>query len=120
LKLFSTQVTKKEPLKSASPRLHKHGQDIAHYKYKGIILVEGWLVVSEEQGKPVEWKMRELEDCWNDLKDLAKAMVQTLEERSAAGIPDLLYTLQKCLDFGVLFTSLWVKGQWKARFLLIG
>ncbi len=33
-------------------------------------------------------------------------MVQTLEERSAAGIPDLLYTLQKCLDFGVLFTSL--------------
>jgi hypothetical protein len=33
-------------------------------------------------------------------------MIQTLEERSAAGVPDLLYTLQKCLDFGVLFTSL--------------
>ncbi len=60
LKLFSTQATKKEPLKSASPRLHKHGQDIACYKYKGIDLVEGWLVVSEQQGKPVEWKMREL------------------------------------------------------------
>jgi hypothetical protein len=62
--------------------------------------------VKEEQGKPVEWKMRELEDCQNDLTDLAKAMIQTLEEQSAAGVPDLLYTLQRCLDFGVLFTSL--------------
>ncbi|CAB4012525.1 Hypothetical predicted protein [Paramuricea clavata] len=50
--------------------------------------------------------MRELEDCRNDLTDLTKAMIQTLEERSAAGLPDLLYTLQKWLDFGVLFTSL--------------
>ena len=106
LKLFSTQVMKKEPLKSASPRLHEHGEDIANYKYKEIDLIEGWLVVKEEQGKPVEWKMRELEDCQNDLTDLAKAMIQTLEEQSAAGVPDLLYTLQKCLDFGVLFTSL--------------
>ena len=65
--LFSTQVMKKEPLKSASPCLHEHGEDIANYKYKEIDLIEGWLVVKEEQGKPVEWKMRELEDCQNDL-----------------------------------------------------
>lgn len=106
MEFFSTQVMEEKPSKSASPRLHQHAEDIARFKYKSIDLVEGWLVESEEQGKPVSWKMREIEDCQNDLKQLAEAMVQTLQERSSVGIPDLLYTLQKCLDFGVLFSSL--------------
>ena len=40
------------------------------------------------------------------MKTLALDMVLALTERSEAAIPDLLYTLQKCLDFGVLFSAL--------------
>ena len=49
--------------------------------------------------------MRELSDCRNDLKKLAETMVVTLDEICKVGIPDLLNTLGKCLDFGVLFSS---------------
>ena len=104
--LFSTEVTNENPSEAASPRLHKHAEDIANFTYKSTELVEGWLVVSEEQGKPITWAMRELTDCRNDLKKLAEVMVLTLDERCEAGVPDLLSTLHKCLDFGVLFSSL--------------
>ena len=58
----------------------------------------------------VTWKMRELEDCRNDLKNLAKAMVQTLEERSYAGCSTALI-LEYC------FLPFVVKDQRMARFL---
>lgn len=103
--LFSTEVMNQKPSKEASPRLHTHAEDIARFSYKSTELVEGWLVVSEEQGKPITWAMRELSDCRNDLKKLAETMVVTLDERCKVGIPDLLNTLHKSLDFGVLFSS---------------
>ena len=33
-------------------------------------------------------------------------MVLTLDQTCEAGIPDLINTLHKCLDFGILFSSL--------------
>ena len=106
INLFAAEITKESPSAEACSRLHKHAADNADFKYKNTDLVEGWLIENEEQGGQVNWKMRELDDCRADLKTLALDMVLALTERSAAGIPDLLYTLQKCLDFGVLFSAL--------------
>ena len=115
MNLFATQVSREIPSLSASPRLHKHATDIAKYnsvelvqdiKYNSIELVQGWLIESEEPGKQTNWSMRELMDCRDDLKQLASQMVLALAERSESGIPDILYILQKCLDFGVLFSGL--------------
>lgn len=104
MNLFATQVSREIPSLSASPRLHKHATDIA--EYKSVELVQGWLIESEEPGKQTNWSMRKLMDCRDDLKQLASQMVLALAERSESGIPDLLYILQKCLDFGVLFSGL--------------
>ena len=106
LNLFAAEITKEKPSASTCSRLHEHAEDIADFKYKNTDLVEGWLIENEEQGGQVNWKMRELKDCQADLKALALDMVLALTERSEAGIPDLLYTLQECLDFGVLFSAL--------------
>ena len=106
MNLFVTQVSREIPSLSASPRLHKHAADIANLKYNSIELVQGWLIESEQLGGKINWSMRELTDCRDDLKQLASQMVLALTERSESGIPDLLYTLQKCLDFGILFSGL--------------
>ena len=62
----------------------------------------------------VTWTMRELEDCRNDLKNLAKAMVQTLEERSYAGCST---PWKHALILEYCFLPFVVKDQRMARFL---
>ena len=101
--LFSPEIVKRLPSHAASPRLYKHGKSIEEYKFGTIDLVEGWLVVKEEQGKPIDWSMREIVDCKQDLKQLALAMNEELKERFESSVPDLSKTLHKCLDFGILF-----------------
>ncbi len=74
-------------------------RSIEQHKYGTIYLVDGWLVVKEEQGKPVDWSMREIEDCKQDLQELALQMVDELRQRFESSVPELTETLHKCLDF---------------------
>ena len=103
---YSIEVEKAFPSEIVCPLLSKHIKDIEMMKFKGIDLVEGWLVKKNEKGKPVEWEMREIDDCKSDLKGIARDMVDSLDRRMHACIPELLYTLQKCFDFGRLMRLL--------------
>ena len=80
--------------------------DINSNKFKDVYLVEGWLVESEFSGKPIEWKMRELDDCRSVLMNLAVGMIEEIKRRKDDGLPKLLELLIDCLDFGELYGSL--------------
>ena len=41
----------------------------------------------ETSGKPTEWKMRELDDCQSDLKNLAVGMNEEIKRRRVDGLP---------------------------------
>ncbi len=105
LESYAQGIVKCSPSKAASPRLHKHGKSVEQHKYGTIDLVDGWLVAKEEQGKPVDWSMREIEDCKQDLQELALQMVDELRQRFESSVPELTETLHKCLDFGILFNG---------------
>ena len=76
LHFFSEEICEAKPSKLAAPNIHCHVEDIYSNKFKDVDLVERWLVESDTTGKPIEWKMRELEDCRSDLKNLAVGMIK--------------------------------------------
>ena len=80
--------------------------DINSNTFKDVYLVKGWLVESEFSGKPIEWKMRELDDCRSVLKNLAVGMIEEIKHRKDDGLPKLFELLIDCLDFGELYGSL--------------
>eukprot|EP00112_Aurelia_sp_Birch-Aquarium-sp1_P023792 Seg7234.1 transcript_id=Seg7234.1/GoldUCD/mRNA.D3Y31 product="hypothetical protein" protein_id=Seg7234.1/GoldUCD/D3Y31 len=99
---FSVEVEKPLPSEMVCPLLSKHIGDIEDIKFKGMDLVEGWLTKKNEKGKPVDWEMREIDDCKADLRRIACDMVDSLDTRMNACTPELLFTLQQCFDFGEL------------------
>lgn len=99
LTTFIAEMDEDIPSSSVSPRLNKHLADIMEKKYGKCDLVEGWLVVEEVAGKPVEWQAREPRDCMEELKTLATGMKEELDRRFATSYPKLNTMLHKCLDF---------------------
>ena len=87
---FATEITMEKPSRSASPRLHNCVEDIVQLRYKTMELVEGWLIDSEVPSVEVNRTMRELQDCRNDLKQLATSIIEVLGERNNVGIQPLL------------------------------
>lgn len=106
LTTFIAEMDEDIPSSSVSPRLNKHLADIMEKKYGKCELVEGWLVVEEVAGKPVEWQAREPQECMEELRILATDMKAELDRRFATSYPKLNTMLHKCLDFGVLFAGL--------------
>ena len=100
LQFFSNKICQAKPSKLATPNIHRHVEDICAMKFKDVDLVDGWLVEDNMSGKPTEWKMRELDDCWSDLKNLAVGMNEEIKRRRVDGLPKLLELLSDCLDFG--------------------
>ena len=106
LQFFSDEICQAKPSKLAAPNIHRHVEDICAMKFKDVDLVDGWLVEDDTSGKPTEWKMRELDDCRSDLKNLAVGMNEEIKRRRVDGLPKLLELLSDCLDFGELFRCL--------------
>ena len=68
---FIVEVEKEVPADSVCPCLHKHGKSIKQMKYENVDLVEGWLIVHDNEvvedatqtrqpargPKPISWKL---------------------------------------------------------------
>ena len=57
-------------------------------------------------GRRHEWKMRELDHCRSDLKNLAVGMNEEIKRKRVDGLPKLLELLSDCLNFGELIRCL--------------
>ena len=55
---------------------------------------------------PVNWSARELHDCVDDLKQLARDMINELDQRYQSSFSNLNKLLSKCFDFARLFAGL--------------
>ena len=111
IRQFSVEVLKEVPSKQVSPHLHKHGKDIAAFKFGKSTLELGWMLQktkqnNENQPEIFEWTAREVNDCRDDLRDLAIKLIEELDNRFGTSYPELNHLLHKCLDFGIIFNSL--------------
>ena len=89
------------------PRLHQRIEELQEKRYGRSELELGWFVVGGgEDQVPVNWSARELEDCIDDVKKLARDVIDELDERYENSFSDLNKLLSKCFDFASLFTGL--------------
>ena len=107
MKLFAEQMESGSHSRFVAPRLVKHLDDIRDLRYGRCNLEQGWLVTGDgRNGKPIEWKAREPDDCLKDLKSLAESMIEELDKRFENCFPALNSLLHECLDFRLLFQEL--------------
>lgn len=62
LRNIISEIEKVKPSTTICPRLGARLQEVKNFRYGKSELVEGWLVVQDETGKPVNWAAREVPD----------------------------------------------------------
>ena len=78
---FLNEVSKEVPASFECPRLHERIEEIRDSRYGNSELEMGWFVVGgSDQGLPVEWKARELQDCVADLQSIARDAIRELDD----------------------------------------
>ena len=85
------------------PRLKKAGDTLKPgEKYKGVELLEGWLVTKDEgkraTGGRFTWKLREESDIKEDHKRLASDLMNTLDRRVQSAVSDHSLTVLQAFD----------------------
>ena len=103
---FLNKVSEEVPASFECPRLHERIEEIRDSGYSNIELEMGWFVVGGgDQGLPVEWKARELQDCVADLQSIARDVIRELDDRLKNCFSDLNRMLAECFDFTQLFAG---------------
>jgi hypothetical protein len=70
-------------------------------------LETGWFVVGGgDNGVPVDWSARELDDSLRDLEKLGRDVINQMEVRFNNSFSELNRLLSKCFDFARLFLGL--------------
>jgi hypothetical protein len=67
--------------------------------------LSGFVVGGGEHGIPVDWKAREIPDSVVDLENLARNVVNELEDRFENSFSELNTLLAECFDFARLFAA---------------
>ena len=66
----------------------------------------GWFVVGgSDQGLPVEWKARELQDCVADLQRIVREVIREVDGRFKNCFSDPNRMLAECFDFARLIAG---------------
>ena len=104
---FIDEVSEDIPASNVCPRLHERIEELREKRYGRSELEEGWFVIGGGEGQmPVNWSARELHDCVDDLKQLARDVINELDQRYQSSFSDLNKLLSKCFDFARLFAGL--------------
>ena len=103
---FLNKVSEEVPASFECPQLHERIEEIRDSRYGNSELEMGWFVVGGgDQGLPVEWKPRELQDCVADLQSIARDVIRELDDRFKNCFSDLNRMLAKCFDFARLIAG---------------
>ncbi len=106
IELYQKEIMKPIPSSKVAPLLNKHTKDLNNMKFKSIDLVEGLLVEDEVPGRPINWRMRSIEDSKSDLAGTASDILKELKNRKSQYIPEVLISLDNCLNFAKMFISM--------------
>ena len=104
---FIVQVSKEDPAAYVCPRLSQRVDEIREMCYSQSDLETGWFVVGGgDNGVPVDWSARELDDSVRDLEKLGRDVINQMEVRFNNSFSELNRLLSKCFDFAQLFLGL--------------
>ncbi|XP_018014214.1 uncharacterized protein LOC108671228 [Hyalella azteca] len=87
------------------PRLSMHQTQLEMFKYNGLELLTGYLVVHQEKGK-VAWEARELVDCRAAAEIFKRDFVTSLKNRSKRCIHEASTALEECFDLHGIFAKI--------------
>ena len=97
---FIDEVSQDIPASNVCPHQHEWIEELREKRYSRSELEEGWFVIGGGEGQmPVNWSARELHDCVEDLKQLARDVTNELDQRYQSSFSDLNKLLSKCFDF---------------------
>lgn len=78
-----------------------HNEIFKNKRYKNVPLVDGWMVdtsVTTRKNSPVNWNVREAEDCHTDAVNFVKNLIAELKLRVRKAVPDGITHLFDALD----------------------
>ena len=93
------------------PNLSSHFLDLESGFFKGVELLEGWVLskectskVSNKTVKTYTWSERSVEDSLIEGEAFLKDLIGSLENRLNSGVNEACSSLHECLDFTYLLS----------------